>query len=314
MLHAERELEEELNKLMRVLKRSDLEAEAEMFAPLEMLRLAQDKTVVAGQIGRGIRDENQLTDMVFFARHPERNGRRLDARETALIAEWTGIRDQIVRQILAGQASPRPAPARAGGVGTPAWVHELLPMLDKYRGATASTPIQYGGELPLYFLLGWISVESGGKLEGPTSIGELGYFQVYPENSTKLGIDHARLRTDPDYSVWGGIRLVRYLAAQARAKGFPDGTELLWRVTKWRHWLPAVVDLIVQDMLKNAVDPTKSWDNIENYVRNNQNRLNNLIRATYHKTTLGNWDVMVGVNNVNKTIQNGKGLAAALGL
>ncbi len=44
----------------------------------------------------GNRDVNGLTNMVFFARHPEMRGRKIAAEEWALAKEWIAIRDEIV--------------------------------------------------------------------------------------------------------------------------------------------------------------------------------------------------------------------------
>jgi hypothetical protein len=51
-----------------------------------------------------IRDENRLTDLVFFAHHPERKGRLLSKTERrfrALSREWLGFRNRLVRPIVA---------------------------------------------------------------------------------------------------------------------------------------------------------------------------------------------------------------------
>lgn len=48
----------------------------------------------------GERDENVLTDFVFFGRHPERQYQPIRAGEKQLAAEWVAIRDQVVRPAL----------------------------------------------------------------------------------------------------------------------------------------------------------------------------------------------------------------------
>lgn len=58
-------------------------------------------------IQRGVRDENRLTDTVFYARHPERRNQRLQSHERPLIQEWLDIRDRLVRPAL--RAIPAPA-------------------------------------------------------------------------------------------------------------------------------------------------------------------------------------------------------------
>src|SRR6266404_1559162 len=286
MFKGELELEAELEDLMAILAESDLEAEAERFGPgsssgISQPRLYRDQWVIGYHLAQGILDENKLTDAVFFDRHPERNGRLLTSGDSALRREWVEIRDLIVRPMLRPQPISQPASSTPPGLRSVPWVPHLLPSLNQFRGNISQLPNRYPGEIPLYFLLGWINVESSGRLEGPTSIGELGYFQIHPEESKALALDHPRLRTDPDYSVWGGIQLVRWKADGAHRRGFPEGTELLWRVAKWLHWLPGVVDLFLKDMRAAGIDPTADWNVIDQYVRTNQNRLDALTRATY---------------------------------
>lgn len=78
---------------------------------LDVLGEARDRLVamvVAGQEHQavveardsGAADEDALTNMVFFARHPELDGRRIERHETALAAEWLRIRQEIVRPAL----------------------------------------------------------------------------------------------------------------------------------------------------------------------------------------------------------------------
>ena len=51
-------------------------------------------------IARGIRDENKLTNLIFFARHPELKGRKIRRGERELAREWLAIRDRLVRPAL----------------------------------------------------------------------------------------------------------------------------------------------------------------------------------------------------------------------
>ncbi len=67
--------------------------------------LARGKALIAVNlaIARGTRDEDKLTDLVFFERHPERRGHRLREGEPdfdTLSEEWRQIRDQLVRPPL----------------------------------------------------------------------------------------------------------------------------------------------------------------------------------------------------------------------
>ena len=63
----------------------------------------------------GNRDVNKLTNMIFFARHPELKGRKLVPTEPGfkeLSREWVNIRDTIVRPSLAKSAAAKPPAVR----------------------------------------------------------------------------------------------------------------------------------------------------------------------------------------------------------
>lgn len=71
---------------------------------------------VPAAIASGNRDENALTDLEFFARHPERGGARIEKGDKALAKEWIQIRDDVVRPALLRAGTP----VRAPGVSAPA--------------------------------------------------------------------------------------------------------------------------------------------------------------------------------------------------
>jgi Domain of unknown function (DUF1906) len=71
----------------------------------ELREAADDGTAIQRAVQEGNRDENQLTDMIFNARHPERHGRRLQPGEQQLVQEWLRIRDSLVRPALASTTS-----------------------------------------------------------------------------------------------------------------------------------------------------------------------------------------------------------------
>ena len=67
-------------------------------------------------IGQGWRDDGELANLVFFARHPELGGRALDPRkaaDAALAQEWVTIRDREVWPVI--EASARNASLAASG-------------------------------------------------------------------------------------------------------------------------------------------------------------------------------------------------------
>jgi len=109
MSKADLELEFELESLMAKLATSDLEGEAEGEA--QPARLNKDRSVISAQLGRGIRDENKITDAVFDDRHPEWTGKSLRNAQLALRQEWIQIRDGAVRpQLRQPPPAQQPAP------------------------------------------------------------------------------------------------------------------------------------------------------------------------------------------------------------
>lgn len=77
------------------------------------LRRGQEREAILSAIAVGYRNENQLSDMVFFHRHPGRNGRLLQKGEPdfyKLSQEWLRIRDQLVRPELRGGHRPNYTP------------------------------------------------------------------------------------------------------------------------------------------------------------------------------------------------------------
>ncbi len=113
--------------------------------------------IVRVAMAGGLRDPDKLANLVFFARHPERKGRKLtrDERDFAgLSAEWRRIRDTIVAPVtgrtapsttttgrtstvavgpLAAVATPLPAGATANRYGIP----ETIEALEWIRGEWA---------------------------------------------------------------------------------------------------------------------------------------------------------------------------------
>lgn len=65
-----------------------------------------ERDMVASAAKGDVSNANALADQVFFARHPDRQGRRIDAKsEPALAAEWQQIKAQLVAPILAAIAA-----------------------------------------------------------------------------------------------------------------------------------------------------------------------------------------------------------------
>ncbi|HEX6675029.1 MAG TPA: M15 family metallopeptidase [Actinomycetes bacterium] len=69
-------------------------------------RATSERELVALAIEAGKRDVNDLTNLIFYGRHPEMTGRRIAAGQRDLAGEWLAIRDRIVRPALAATTAP----------------------------------------------------------------------------------------------------------------------------------------------------------------------------------------------------------------
>lgn len=91
-------------------------------------------------------------------------------------------------------------------------------------------------DIPLGLMVGWIAKESGGRLDEKTRYDERGYFQLMPDESKALGLDHQRLSTDSDYSIHAGVLLIKKYALLADGYGiFVKGSSDYWRLVKLIH-------------------------------------------------------------------------------
>ena len=61
-----------------------------------LLMNGQEQLAVRLAYERGVREPNALTNLVFFARHPEMDGRKIRPDETRLASEWLDVRDRLV--------------------------------------------------------------------------------------------------------------------------------------------------------------------------------------------------------------------------
>ena len=112
------------------------------------------------------------------------------------------------------------------------WLRQVIDELDKNRG-----------DIPREFLLGWMAVESDGKVGTVTGRPERGYFQIdwkAGEAREQLGLSETqfkKLSTNRVFSIEKGIELAEKYRQWILTNhpSVPDQSELLWRLTKGRH-------------------------------------------------------------------------------
>lgn len=88
-------------------------------AVVEALSSGLSSTAVALAANAGYRNPTQLTNIVFYFRHPEMIGRKIQPEERDLAREWVAIRERLVRPALQSVAATAPAasPTRAAVSG-----------------------------------------------------------------------------------------------------------------------------------------------------------------------------------------------------
>ena len=261
----------------------------------ETLRSVSGAVEAAGAFAGGVRDASRLTDIVFQARHPERGGRAIAPGETQAAQEWTWIRNHLVDPLLRTTAG-----AFLKNQTRDADRYRLLiPILDRYRG-----------DIPLYFLLGWVAFESDASINEvtPPPLDERGFFQISRAESTDRHLDHQRLTTDPDYSVQAGIQLVRYYAglAQTRYPWAAPGSELFWRMVKLQHAMGSgLTQRLIAGM--QAAGLPLTWEAIERYEVTAGPQLHPLLNPP-NAADRGRF-----TRGVNRVFTRGRQLAAAAG-
>ncbi len=195
---------------------------------------------------------DHLTDRAFWIRHPGMKGTTLEktgALHKALREEWVAISQQV---------------------NALTWLRQIIDELDKRRGS-----------LPRDFLLGWMAVESDGRVGVVTERPERGYFQIdWPggEAREQLGLSAAQFRklsTDRVFSIEKGVELVekyRQFILQ-NFPAVPDNSEILWRLTKARHAASSALTNALQGLVQKKADIT--WENVSAqipaFMRNNVN-------------------------------------------
>lgn len=156
------------------------------------------------------------------------------------------------------------------------WLPKLRPALESLCSAWT---------VPLGVAVGWIQVESGGRLAEVTTLGERGYFQLMPSESKDLGVQHERLTTDSMYSLSSGFKLLNYysrsIGRMLRIAGIecvPVGSEYHWRLCKLAHSMGlGATRTIVSDAAE--AKRISSWEELRTFALDNDEVL---LKKTKH--------------------------------
>jgi hypothetical protein len=148
-----------------------------------------------------------------------------------------------------------------------------LPRLQAPLGQLCATNL-----VPCGVAIGWIQVESSGRLAETTNLDERGYFQLLPEESRDLGLDHQRLSTDSDYSLQSGFMLIEYYRHAHRRMCDANNitcvlpmTEYYWRMIKFAHSMgQGSVGAFLRDAA--AVGAANDWPSLCAYLTANDAR------------------------------------------
>jgi hypothetical protein len=189
----------------------------------------KEQFMVRKAILAGNRDEGQLANLVFFARHPERQGRKLNKSEPnfqQLSREWLEIRDYLVRPALAQSSGSNITPAKNIKWGVPGGVitspfhrnkEEYIKLVGKSPGRNQHFGIDVSGTrgLPVYAtikpvinlnVLNSVRVAVDKTGTGRTGLGILGQGDAVLKNALVLLPDwNKKVKPGKVIQSWGGV-------------------------------------------------------------------------------------------------------------
>lgn len=162
---------------------------------------------VALAVLSGQRDVNLLTNMLFYARHPEvPSGTRIQPHQRALADDWRRIRDQVIVPLLKTMG----VTSASNGGSSAALAPDAVQRVERW--AALSDPVAKANGVDPNFVLGLIAAESGGDPKLKAGSGYLGLMQA-----AHIKDDPTLTQLEPDVSVATGVRkLVQFRTALDR--------------------------------------------------------------------------------------------------
>lgn len=197
-------------------------------------------------------------------------------------------------------------------------VASLTSEVDRIRKEMGAT------DIPLNMLMGWMQVESGGKLSsrGLESLDERGLFQVSRDEAKAIGADHDKIANDQDYSIRAGINLAHYHAQRIdqilakypnMAATFAKGSDMYWRLVFFSFSAGAGTADALINRMSSSGEAFSSWDDVMKFAAANPTGFKHSpIKWSYHVNrafNLGNQmagQQMVAKSNIATRIKSAK--------
>lgn len=224
---------------------------------LEAMRRGRWDVAVRLALATGVRDANQLTDLLFGLRHPEMRGRRIEPHQRDLAREWIDIRDRYVRPAL--EVRPQPpsgAPPQPGGIRPSLGIDTASVAENKnpdWMRAKTQVPIDFaiirsnwGTATDRVFRRDWPRLKDVGLVRGaylflrfhtsrwgaaPTPVAQARAFIA-----TVGSLDQSDLPPSLDVEFPGGLRETRLSASQVL-----DGVRDAWRTLRDHYGVPPII-------------------------------------------------------------------------
>jgi len=123
--------------------------------------------------------------------------------------------------------------------------------------------------VPVDFLLAWIDVESNGRPDVTTSLGERGLFQVHPDEREFLGLTEDQfqaLTTDTDLALRTGVKQAKLFAYQAKKALNAVGEDWhgrdFWKVVKMYHGAFGMPNNVINAFQRVKGKGPGDWDEL----------------------------------------------------